>query len=48
MIKDITFCLRECGNEKCKRNKNHLNENDYVSLGYFEDCEEYIERKEYK
>lgn len=42
MIKDITYCIRDCANTKCFRNKVHIDEKqEYVWQSDFKDCEEY-------
>ena len=46
---DITFCTRECGNNKCKRNKKRLEGWIYpVSIACFDDCENYKKAKKVK
>lgn len=48
IYRDMTFCYGNCGNEKCERNKIHINWEKvkelhcFVSMSHFEEsCEEY-------
>lgn len=47
---DITFCNRNCNNEKCERNFNFVDKTKlmlvkpYVSIASFDKCEEFEER----
>ena len=44
---DITYCIRDCGNMECKRNKKVLQaikdsgKTFYVSMYSFKECKEY-------
>ena len=44
---DITFCSRDCNNEKCERNYNYVDKvkliivKPYVSIASFDDCKEF-------
>lgn len=39
---DITYCIRDCGNMECKRNKQHLPyENKEVWMSFFKACKEW-------
>ena len=37
---DITYCIRDCGNMECERNKCHI-KNDWVYMATFTDCKEW-------
>ena len=37
---DITYCIRDCGNMECKRNKEHI-KNDWVFMATFPECKEW-------
>lgn len=43
--KDMTFCIRDCKNKKCERNKKHTENATYNGLPIcycdFYDCKEY-------
>lgn len=46
---DITFCARECNNNKCERNKKRLKGWIYpVSMAYFNECKDYKKEKKIK
>jgi hypothetical protein len=42
---DITYCIRNCGNMECERNKEHTKD-AYVPLWFsdFKDCKEWRAR----
>lgn len=42
---DITYCVRDCGNMECKRNKEYI-QDKYVSLASFDDCKEWRKKDE--
>ena len=48
---DITFCSRNCGNEKCKRNFNYIDKGKLfiakplVSIANFDNCEEFQKKE---
>lgn len=41
--RDITYCVRDCENMNCERNKKHLGDggNFYVSMSSFDNCKDY-------
>lgn len=49
--RDMTFCMRECANYKCKRNKKHLEnipeEEAWMPIAFseFKECKNYKEVK---
>ena len=48
---DITFCSRDCSNEKCERNYNYVDKvklimvKPYVSMASFDDCKEFQKKE---
>jgi hypothetical protein len=46
MARDITYCVRNCYHYKCIRNTIHLRPEDIVSMASFDDCTDYVDKKD--